>query len=282
MSTDQISALISDLAPLATTWVLRIAGALVGFLIARFIAGMVARAFVTMGKRISLEPTLLEFGSTVIRWAILLIASVAILGIFGVETTSFAAAIGALGLAIGLAFQGSLGNVASGVMLLIFRPFKAGDVICADGQVGKVAAIELMATTLDTPDNRRIIVPNSRVFGSTLENLTFHDGRRVDVDVGVAYDADLDATREVLMEAARSVPDQTPGKDPVVYLVSLGASSLDYSVRVFVHQDQYWAARETLTIACKRKLDAAKIGIPFPQLDLHLDGDVQKALSKAA
>lgn len=282
MNTDQISSLVTELAPMATTWVLRIAGAIVGFLIARMIARMAARAFEKMGTQVNLEPTLLKFGATVLRWAILLIACVAILGIFGVETTSFAAAIGALGLAIGLAFQGSLGNVASGVMLLIFRPFKAGDVIRAAGETGKVAAIELMATTLDTPDNRRIIVPNSQVFGSTLENLTFHDARRVDVDVGVSYGADLDATREVLMEATQMVPNQTEGREPVVYLKSLGASSVDYSVRVFVHQDEYWAARELLTIACKRKLDAAKIGIPFPQLDLHLDGEVQKALAKAA
>jgi small conductance mechanosensitive channel len=282
MDTEQLNTLISEIAPLASTWVLRVAGAIVGFLVARIAAGWAAAAFERAAGRAKLEETLLRFGSNIVRWGILLIACVAILGIFGVETTSFAAAIGAMGLAVGLAFQGSLGNVASGVMLLIFRPFKVGDVIRVAGEVGKVSAIELMVTTLNTPDNRRIIVPNSSVFGSTLENLTFHDGRRVDVDVGVAYDADLDKTREVLMKAIADVPNQTPDLAPMVYLVSLGASSVDYSVRVFVDQEDYWTAREQLTIACKKRLDEAGIGIPFPQLDLHLDDDAVAHLAKAA
>ncbi len=278
MSSEEVEKLITELTPLITTWSLRIVGAIIGFLLAGWIAG----AFRKVGERAKLDDTLVKFVANVLRWGFIGMAVIALLGVFGIETTSFAAAIGALGLAIGLAFQSSLSNVAAGVMLLVFRPFKVGDVVRVGGEVGKVEAIDLMSTSLDTPDLRRIIVPNSQVFGSTLENITHHPVRRVDVAVGVDYGADLDTTREVLVKAIGDVPNQADGHDPMVYLTGLGASSVDYSVRVFVKTDDYWGAKEQLTVAVKKALDAEGIGIPFPQMDVHLDDRVVDRLGKAA
>jgi small conductance mechanosensitive channel len=282
MSSEEVEKLITELTPLITTWSLRIVGAIIGFLLARMVAGWIAGAFRKVGERAKLDDTLVKFVANVLRWGFIGMAVIALLGVFGIETTSFAAAIGALGLAIGLAFQSSLSNVAAGVMLLVFRPFKVGDVVRVGGEVGKVEAIDLMSTSLDTPDLRRIIVPNSQVFGSTLENITHHPVRRVDVAVGVDYGADLDTTREVLVKAIGDVPNQADGHDPMVYLTGLGASSVDYSVRVFVKTDDYWGAKEQLTVAVKKALDAEGIGIPFPQMDVHLDDRVVDRLGKAA
>jgi len=145
--------------------------------------------------RVGIEETLAKFFSKLGRWLILVVATLFCFEKFGIQTASFAVVLGSSGLAIGLAFQGALSNFAAGVMLLIFRPFKSGDVINAAGQTGKVDQIDMFTTILDTPDNRRLIVPNSAVFGANIENLTYHGVRRVDVEVGVDYTADLDETR---------------------------------------------------------------------------------------
>lgn len=276
MSPDEIQKLISELAPLATTWVLRIAGALVGFLLARWAARVAASLAEAAVKRSTNDAALSHFLGQVVRWSIFAVAVISILGVFGVETTSFAAAVGAAGLAVGLAFQGSLSNVASGVMLLVFRPFKVGDVITVVGQTGGVTAIGLMATTLDTADKRRFIIPNSSVFGSVIENMNAHDVRRVDVAVGTEYSADLNKTREVLEQAISDVTARVEDPKSVVYLLELGGSSINWSVRVYVPTAEYWSAREQLTQAVKTRLDAAGIGIPFPQMDVHLDGKLDR------
>jgi small conductance mechanosensitive channel len=156
-------------------------------------------------------------------------------------------------------------------MLLLFRPFKVGDVISVSGVTGQVDEIELFTTTLDTLDNRRIIVPNGSVFGSTIENMTYHPARRVDVAVGTGYSEDLDAVRRTLRAAAESVEGGFSEPKPQVYLDQLGGSSVDWSVRVWANPLHYWDIRERLTYAIKRDLDAAGIEIPFPQMDVHLD-----------
>ena len=200
------------------------------------------------------------------------------MGVFGIETTSFAAVIGAAGLAIGLAFQGTLSNFAAGMMLLIFRPFKVGDVVTVDGHTGKVAELELFTTELTTPDNRRLIVPNNKIFGSTIENITHHPIRRVDVPVGVDYTAGIDQVREILEQ----VPPRIPGvlEDPSyqIFLKELGASSVDWVVRVWCKTEDFWDVHQATIRSTKMALDAEGIGIPFPQLDVHLDPEVTKGL----
>ncbi len=218
-----------------------------------------------------LDETLTKFFSKFIRWAVLILALLACLGVFGVETTSFAAVIGAAGLAIGLAFQGTLGNFAAGIMLLMFRPFKVGDIVNVAGQTGKVDEVELFTTTIDTPDNRRIIIPNGSVFGSVIENISHHSTRRVDVAVGSDYSADLDETRDILTRVATNVSGRLDDPEPAVVLLELGGSSIDWSVRVWCNSADFWGVKQALTRDVKNALDQAGIGIPFPQMDVHMD-----------
>ena len=156
-------------------------------------------------------------------------------------------------------------------MLLIFRPFKVNDMVEVGGTRGKVHEIQLFTTVLDTPDNRRITVPNGNIFSDTIENETFHDTRRVDVAVGTDYPADLDETRAVLLRAANSVKGRLTDKEPVAYLDSLGDSCINWSVRVWAKTEDYWTVKDRLTLAVKNSLDEAGIGIPYPQMDVHVD-----------
>jgi small conductance mechanosensitive channel len=256
--------------PLLTTWAVRIVGVVVFLVAAWLVAGWVGRRIRRGMERRRIDPALTGFVGSASRWLIILAAVIAALGIFGVETTSFAAVLGAAGLAVGLAFQGSLSNFAAGVLLLVFRPFKVGDVVTAGGVTGQVDGIGLFTTTLDTFDNRRLVVPNKAVFDGTIENATFHDTRRVDVQVGVEYGAPLDRTREVLEKMVAGIAGRIEEPASAVVLVGLGAHSVDWALRVWCRTADYWDVRERVTREAKLALDAAGIGIPFPQLDVHM------------
>ncbi len=179
----------------------------------------------------------------------------------------------AAGFAIGLAFQGTLSNFSAGVLLLVFRPFKVGDLINAAGVMGKVNEIDLFTTTLDTPDNRRLIIPNSSISGGTIENVSYHKHRRVEVIVGVAYSASLDSTREALTAAAESLRHKLidgEGRGYAIILGTLADSSVQWKVRFWVATADFFLVTELLTQEIKRRLDASGIQIPFPQMDVHL------------
>ncbi|MEM9453117.1 MAG: mechanosensitive ion channel family protein [Myxococcota bacterium] len=223
-----------------------------------------------MSKREFDKALTLFFGSLV-RWLLVVAAVLGCLSIFGIETTSFAAVLGAAGLAVGLAFQGTLSNFSAGVMLLTFRPFKIDDLVKIDGNLGTVAEIGLFTTALDTLDNRRIIVPNSAVIGGTIENISHNRVIRVEIDVGVAYHEDLDRVREVLDAAAAKVPGRDDEAGHEVILLKLGGSSIDWQVRVWCDPKIYWQVWDATVLATKKALDEAKISIPFPQMDVHLD-----------
>ena len=239
------------------------------------ISGWAKRFVSGVSRKAKVEETLARFFGNLTKYAIMILGGLAILSTFGVQTTSFAAVIAAAGFALGMALSGTLGNFASGVMLLIFRPFKVGDVVNAGGVTGKVDEIGMFSTTFDTPDNRRMIVPNGAIYGSNIENITHHSTRRVDVAVGTDYSADLDKTREVLTAAATAVEGRLSTQDPVIYLVELGDSSINWSVRVWSNTADYWAVRERLTRDVKVALDKADIGIPFPQRDVHVPAGIE-------
>lgn len=261
----------ADLARLWTEVGMPVLKAIVLIIVVLLIARWVRKMVVKVATKAKVEVTLAKFFGNMARWALLVLGAIAILQTFGVDTTSFAAVVAALGFAVGMALSGTLGNFAAGIMLLVFRPFKVGDVVSVSGVTGKVTEIDLFSTAFDTPDNRRIIVPNGSIFGSTIENISHHESRRVDVAVGTDYGADLDKTREVLMAAASAVAGRLSDQDPVAYLKELGGSSIDWSVRVWSTGADYWAVREQLTHDIKVALDAAGIGIPFPQMDVHMD-----------
>ncbi len=237
------------------------------WIISRWAKAIVVRAC----TKANVDQTLARFFGQMARWGILLLAILSILGTFGVETTSFAAVLGGLMVGIGMAMSGNLSNIAAGVMLLVFRPFKIGDYVSAGGSSGTVFEIGLFATTMDTPDNKRIIVPNGAIYGGTIENVSFHDTRRVDVSVGTEYSADLDKVRAVLKGAGESIEQRLAEHDVAIVLSELGGSSIDWAVRVWVPSGEYWAVKDELTMRVKNALDEAGIGIPFPQLDVHVD-----------
>lgn len=248
----------------------RVVGALVLLVGAWILAGWVSRLTYRSLKLAKIDETLSRFMTKFTWWSVLVLGVVACLACFKVETTSFAAAIGAVGFAIGLAFQGALGNFAAGIMLLIFRPYKVGDVIVVGGQTGTVDEIDLFSTTLDTPDNRRILIPNASIFGSTIENTSFHRTRRVDILVGVGYAADIDRTYEVLMRAACAIPGIAETPAPEVVLVELANSSVNWSVRVWAQSAEFGLLKQRTIRAIKLALDQAAIEIPFPQMDINL------------
>ncbi len=231
------------------------------------VAGLVAKAF----QRTDFDETLERFFAKMSRWLVLILGVLACMSVFGIETTSFAAILGAAGFAVGLSLQGTLANFASGVMLLVFRPFKVDDVVNTAGHTGKIDSIAMFTTTMDTFDNRRIIIPNGSVFGSTIENITYHPQRRADVNVGCDYSADIDKTRGVLEKAAASVEGGLEDPAPAVVLLELGGSSVDWSVRVWAKRDDFGSVKQGAIRAVKNALDEAGIGIPYPTMDVNVN-----------
>ncbi|MGF1508993.1 MAG: mechanosensitive ion channel family protein [Myxococcota bacterium] len=246
-------------------------GALVVLILALILAGVFARMVIRASDRGGLDPTLAKFFSNIVRYAVIALGVISALSYFGVETTSFAAVLGATGLAVGLALQGTLGNVAAGVMLIIFRPFKVGDYVIVAGQAGTVEEVSLFAVSLATPDNRLIVVPNGNVFGNVIENVSAKPTRRVQITVGVEYTADLDQTRQVLLSTIEGLEGRLNEPAPMVVCAGLGASSVDWHCRVWVESSEFWPMMDKAPVAIKKALDAANIGIPFPQMDIHLD-----------
>jgi len=246
--------------------------AFIGILIVgRWIAARI-RSLIKGGlDRPDMDRTLTKFAGNFVYYAVIVLALLAALNTLGVETASFVAVLAAAGFAVGFALQGTLANFAAGVMLLVFRPFNVGDYVEIGGEKGFVRDLQLFFTKLDTRENQLVIVPNSDVFGSTIRNFFAYEEVRVGCDVGTDYPADIDATREVLLEAARSVDDRLEEKGVQAALVELGGSSINWQVRIWARPDDYFRLKQELTRQVKYHLDEAEIGIPFPQLDVHMD-----------
>lgn len=240
-------------------------------MVAYFVANFFSRIAAAPVRR-RVDETLGRFVGKLVFYGIMIGVVLGVAGYVGINVSSFAAIIGAAAFAIGLAFQGTLANFSAGILLLVFRPFKVGDVISAAGITAKVNEIDLFTTTFDTPDNRRIIVPNSAISGGTIENITFHKERRVDVAVGTAYSASLDDTRAALTQAAESLRDKMivgEGRGYQIVLGELGESAIGWTVRFWTRAQDYFSVKEELTRTIKNTLDAAGISIPFPQLDVN-------------
>ena len=254
----------------AITFGPRVIGVILILLIGRWLAGRFARLAKAGMERAKMDATLSQFGSNMTRYFVLLITGLFCLELFGVKTTSFVAVLGAAGFAVGLALQGTLANFSAGVMLLFFRPFSVGDYVNAGGVDGCVTALGIFSTSLLTPNGTVIIVPNGSIYGGTIHNYSPSDRRRVDVVVGVAYDADIDTARKVLTEMIAGIELVDQSKDNHVYLLNLGASSVDFEVRAYAHPDEYWPVRDALLRGSKYALEAAGIGIPYQTIDLNI------------
>jgi small conductance mechanosensitive channel len=254
-----------------------------GVLLTLFFAWVIA-SWTERGVRAALEKrnfdaTLTRFFAKLVRYLILIGAVLGCLGVFGIQTASFAAVLAAAAFAVGMAFQGTLGNFAAGIMLLAFRPFKVGDFVEVNSETGVCEHIDLFTCEFRTLDNRKLIIPNGAVFGSTITNYTGYDIRRVDIDVGAEYSANVDTTRAALEKAAANIPGMIKDPAPQVFLKGLGDSSVDWQVRIWCKTGDFWDVWQATVRACKASLDEAGIGIPFPQQDVHLDESVIKALS---
>lgn len=239
---------------------------LLGGRIAKFCAGLTEKAF----AKKNVDRAVGSFVSSIV-YAIVFMATILMaLSQIGIETTSFIAILGAAGLAVGLALQGSLSNFASGVLIILLRPFKSGDFIEAGGKMGSVDKIEIFSTELRTPDNKVIIMPNSSIMSGPIVNFSREKTRRIDLVIGVGYDADLRKAKEVL----KSVLDQESRilKDPAynVSVSELADSSVNFIVRPWVNSGDYWPTYWSLIENIKIALDDADITIPFPQMDVHL------------
>lgn len=242
---------------LARVWALRVVWTLVVLLIGWIVSGWLGARAAGGLRRARVEPTLASFLGGVLRWSVLVIAGVTALSLLGVQTTSFAALVGAVGLALALAFQGTLTSLAAGVLLIVFRPFRVGDTIKVGLQQGKVDAIDLFTIAMDTTDNRRVIVPNNAVFGQVIENLSFHPSRVVELTVPVPGAIEVEDARRALEEAARGVAEALPEPPPEVLAFEVQAAQVLFRVRVWVPTERLGSATDAMARAARRALDAA-------------------------
>jgi len=251
-------------------WGLKVVAALVILVVGLWLAKKIKSIFTGILEKKEVEPTLIGFFGNIVYGAIVVFVVIAAIGKLGVETTSFAAVIAAAGLAIGLALQGSLSNFASGVLLILFKPFKAGNFIKAGGEAGTVVEVGLLTTELKTPDNVKIILPNSQVMGGSITNFSAHDTRRCDMVVGVSYGDDLGKAKQLILDLIAADERVLKEPEPQVAVSNLGDSSVDFVVRPWVNAADYWTFKFDFTQAVKEKFDAEGISIPFPQRDVHL------------
>lgn len=255
---------------LGTDFGLKAIVAIVIFLVGRFMALMVTRFLHKIMQRQEVDKILETFVCNLVYWALMLFVIIAAINQIGVQTTSLIAVMGAAGLAVGLALQGSLANFAAGVLIVMFRPYRVGDFVEAAGIAGVVMEVQILTTILKTGDNKQIIVPNGQIMGSIITNYSANDTRRVDLTVGVSYSDDLDKVRKTIKELVDA--DERVLKDPecLIAVAALADSSVNFTVRPWVKTADYWAVLFDLTEAVKKRFDQEGISIPFPQQDVHI------------
>jgi small conductance mechanosensitive channel len=266
----QLDIIVPTVIQLVSTWGIKVVGAVLVLIGGVILARVVRRSAETALRRSKVEPTLIPYLTGMIYYLLLAFVVIAVLQLFGIETTSMIAVLGALGFAIGLALQGTLSNFSSGVMLLVFRPFKGGDFIEVAGVTGKVAEIGIFSTMLNTPDNIRIIVPNASVYGQTIKNFSSNQNRRNDMVVGISYSDSIELAVKTIRRVLESESRVLKEPEPQVAVQNLGDSSVDLVVRPWCHKDDYWPLRFDLTHRMKEELEVAGCNIPFPQRDVHL------------
>lgn len=261
-----------------TSYGVSVLGALALLIAGWLVAGWGQRATGRALRRFpAVDDTLRPFLASLVKYVILAVTLVAVLDRFGVETTSLLAVLGAAGLAVGLAMQGTLSNLAAGVMLLLFRPFRVGHFIDGAGISGTVQSISLFVTVLHTPDNVKIIVPNKDLWNTSIRNFSANPTRRLDLVFGVSYDSDIDKAFEIIREAISADARCHAEPAPVLVVGELADSSVNLFVRVWCNAGDYWTLRWDMIKAVKQRFDASGIEIPFPQRTVHVVGSAEPA-----
>lgn len=240
------------------------------FVIGRWLARLISRVIEKLMIKSNVDKTLASFVKNISYAALLIFVIIAALHKLGIQTTSFIAIIGAAGLAVGLALQGSLANFAAGIMLIMFKPFKTGDFIEAAGIIGTVVEIQIFNTILDHFDNRRIVVPNSKITGDNITNFSAIEKRRVDLVFGISYSDNIKTAKEALEKVTSSDPRVLKNPKPVIAVSELGDSSVNLVCRPWVKPQDYWAVYFDTLEKGKVELEKNGITIPFPQMDVHI------------
>ncbi len=263
-------AIINVITQLVSTWGLRVVGAIAVLIIGRMVAGMMRGWTRRLLERSKTDATLIPFVSSMVYYLAIAFVIIAVLGIFGIPVASFVVVLGAAGLAVGLALQGTLSSFAAGVMLLIFRPFKIGDLVETGGITGVVQELGIFTTTLSTPDNVKVIVPNSQVYGATISNYTDIERRRVDMVVGISYGDDIGKAIEIITRVVKADDRVLADPEPQVAVCEMGDSSVNLVVRPWCIPADYFGVKFELTRRLKEELEANGCSIPFPQRDVHI------------
>jgi small conductance mechanosensitive channel len=266
----EVQQLIARGYELGTEFGVNILAALAIFIIGRWVVRYLKNITLRAMKKRDVDPTLTKFVGNLAYVALLTFVIIAALGMLGIQTTSFIAVLGAAGLAVGLALQGSLSNFAAGVLMIIFRPFKVGDFIEGAGTAGVVEEIQIFTTQLRTPDNKTIIIPNAKLTADNIVNFSAKGTRRADMVFGIGYDDDIDKARNIISEILSNETRILQDPPPQVAVSELADSSVNFVVRPWVNADDYWGVVFDLTEAVKKRFDAEGISIPFPQRDVHL------------
>lgn len=264
---------MGDMVPRLVEFILEVALAFIIIAIGVKFIGWIRKILRKTLERREADTGLIQFLDSFTKYGLYLILGLSILQKFGVQTTSIVAAIGSAGVAVGLALQGSLSNIAGGVLILLLKPFKVGDFIVQGSLEGTVSEIELFYTTLSTPDNRRVVIPNGQLADNSLTNVTAATTRRLDIQVGISYNSDIKLAKDILLKLGQKDPDvilDDEEKMPMAVVAELSESSVDMLLRVWTPTDKYWEVKFRLNEAVKLSFDEAGIEIPYNQLDVHV------------
>jgi len=267
---ENAEAILAQIQELLAVYGLRVLAALAILFFGRIAAKWMRKIVVKMMTKGQADPMIISFVGSIVYVALMVFVALAALGQLGIQTTSFIAILGAAGLAIGLALQGSLSNFAAGFLLIMFRPFKVGDFIEAAGVSGVVEAIHIFTTTMRTGDNKTVIVPNSKLLDDNIVNYSAKETRRVDLTVGVSYDADLVQVKSILADIASKDDRVKTDPEPTIAVSELADNSVNLVVRLWTNTGDYWGVYFDTTEAVKLRMDEAGIGIPYPQRDVHV------------
>jgi small conductance mechanosensitive channel len=265
---------MKEILPKIYEWVsafgLKFIAAVAILIIGKIVVSSIKKILIKVLNKRNVDPTISSFVASLTYSTLWIFVVLAALSQLGIQTTSFMAVIGAAGLAIGLALQGSLSNFASGFLIILFRPFKVGDYVEAGGVSGVISKISIFTTDLNTVDNKKIIVPNSKIMDGTITNYSAEETRRVDFSFGVGYGSDIKKVNEIIAGVIEKHELILKDPAPFVRLGKLNDSSLDFTVRVWAKTGDYWAVYFDLTEQVKTEFDKNKINIPYPQMDVHL------------
>jgi len=251
-------------------WGIKIAAAILIFVVGRWVSKLLVRSVVRLMEKSNVDESLRKFSGNIIGAALTVFILIAAIEQLGVDTTSIMAVFAAAGLAVGLALKDSLSNFSAGVMLIVFKPFKLGDLISAGGATGVVEEIQIFNTIIRTGDNQEIIIPNSHIYGGSITNMTARGTRRIDLVVGIGYDDKIDRAKQLLEEIVLKNDLVLSEPAPTIMVLELGESSIDFAVRPWVKTENYWIVRADLLQRIKEKFDEHGISIPYPQRDMHM------------